>query len=916
MTAVTQFHAPASRDQPDVGVRGADIPRPELLTSFVGRDADLDRIRTVFNSKRLITLWGPAGIGKTRLALEYANRTATESLFVDLSSAQSLGTICETVANALDIVLPTGRESDQVSVRLGHALAARGPLLLVLDNFERITPWAVDTVGRWMLEAPLVRFLVSSRERLRLRGEAIIELGPLSLPTDAEFAASEAVQLFLLKAQAEEDSFELTAENAPRIAELVQKLEGIPLAIELAAARLPLLGVDGLISRLGKRLDVLAGGFRDSEPRQATLRTALEWSWDLLTEDDQRALVECSLFPGAFSLSSAEAVLSAKDVLSRLDSLRGKSLVRVLGAGKLGLFECVRELADEHHADVDPDRLAESRHTAHFLARASATHEQNLDEPLEPELRDNVVAALKRELGRLEQTSREGNVGLGAKGAGDLMPQSFNQGAARERVVRALLAIEPALARRGPADLLLELLERTMLVAADVRPELAAPLLAARGRAAQVRGRADEARARFEQGIQLAESAKLFAIQAAIVTDLGVLNHEQRELSHARECYDLAMSRLEGQGDRRAEGRLLANLGALLHDLRQFDAARERYKDALRVLCDVGVVRLQGIVQVNLGVLEQEQGDLDTALAHYEIGLRLLERAGDRRLEAIALGNLGTLQHERGQLESAQNYHARALVALRTTGDVRSETLARGRLALVLAALGQNSASRGLLAEAELAINSGGDALAAAFVDLAWGGAEVSDAEALETHDPQAAKALLQRIRQRIERAHRAPTAGAPSPAELSDDVRSGLRILNAALGRLSAEAAEEPSANALVIAPNAGQYRPPGGEWEDLRQHPVLRRILFALVEQRRAQPGVGLSMDAIQRAAWPGERIQVEAAANRIYVAVSKLRRRGLRDFIRSQDDGYALDPGLDVQRVDGDMLGVSGDTVKTES
>lgn len=889
-------------DQSDVRVRGIDIPRPELLTSFVGRDADLERIRTLFSSKRLITLWGPAGIGKTRLALEYANRAADESLFVDLSNAQSLGTICETVAHALDIVLPGGRESDQASVRLGHALAARGPLLLVLDNFERLTPWAVDSVGRWMLEAPQVRFLVSSRERLRLRGEAILELGPLSLPTDAEFAASEAVQLFLLKAQAEDDSFELNEENAPRIAELVQKLEGIPLAIELAAVRLPLLGIDGLISRLGKRLDVLAGGFRDSDPRQATLRTALEWSWDLLTAEDQRALVECSFFPGAFSLSSAEAVLTANDVLTRLDSLRGKSLLRVLGAGKLGLFECVRELADEHHAEIDPDRIAESRHTEHFLARASATHEQHPDEPLEPELRDNVVAALQRELIRMGQLPRAGTVA--------------NVGLSRERVVRALLAIEPALARRGPADLLLELLERTLQVARDIRPELAAPLFAARGRAAQVRGRADEARARFDQGIELAETAKLFAIQAAIVTDLGVLNHEQRELSAARACYELAMSRLEGQGDRRAEGRLLANLGALLHDLRQYDAARERYKDALRLLCDVGVERLQGIVQVNLGVLEQEQGDLDTALAHYESGLRLLERAGDRRLEAIALGNLGTLQHERGQLESAQGYHARALVALRTTGDVRSETLARGRLALVLAALGQNSASRGLLAEAELAINTRGDALAAAFVDLAWGGAELSDAEALEAQDPQASKALLQRVRQRMERAHRSATVGAPSPAELSDDVRSGLRILNAALGRLSAEAAEEPSANALVIAPNAGQYRPPGGEWEDLRQHPVLRRILFALVEQRRAQPGVGLSMDAIQRAAWPGERIQVEAAANRIYVAVSKLRRRGLRDFLRSQDDGYALDPGLEVQRVDHANPGANTDTSNIDS
>lgn len=886
--------------RPRAAVSGRDIPRLELLTPFVGRGADLERIGALFSANRLVTLWGPAGIGKTRLALEYASRATGESLFVDLSGARSLGTACDAVASALDVVLPEGRESDQAPARLGRALAARGPLLVVLDSFDRIAHLAVETVARWLLDAPQVRFLVGSRERLRLRGEGVLELGPLSLPADTELAASEAVQLFLLKARAEDDSFELTDENAHRIAELVQKLEGIPLAIELAAVRLPLLGVDGLISRLGKRLDVLAGGFRDVDPRQATLRTALEWSWDLLTEEDQRALVECSFFPGPFSLSSAEAVLSAEDVLRRLDSLREKSLLRVLGAGKLGLFECVRELAHEHCAEIDPDRRAESRHTEHFLALASGRPKQSPDDPLEPELRDNVVAALNRELNRLEEVpSRERRVGL-----------------APERAVRALLAIEPALARRGPADLLLELLERTLHIAPDVPPELAAPLLAARGRAAQVRGRADEARARFDQGIQLAEASGLFAVQAAIVTDLGVLNHEQRELTRARACYDLAMSRLAGQGDRRAEGRLLANLGALLHDLRQYEAARERYQDALRVLSDAGVVRLQGIVQVNMGVLEQEQGDLDTALAHYEIGLRLLERAGDRRLLAIALGNLGTLQHERGQLESARSYHERALAALRTTGDVRSETLARGRLAMVLAALGQNTESRGLLAEAELAVTSGGDSLGAAFVDLAWGAAELCAAEALEARDPQGVRALQERVKQRMDRAHRSSATGGPSPAELSDDVRIGLRILSAALGRLSAEAVEELSSDALVIAPNAGRYRPPGGEWEDLHQHPVLRRVLFALVEQRRAHPGVGLSLDAIQRAAWPGERIRADAAANRIYVAVSKLRRRGLRDFLRSQDDGYALDPNLEVQRFDGATPGANTSPSEAES
>lgn len=233
---------------------------------------------------------------------------------------------------------------------------------------------------------------------------------------------------------------------------------------------------------------------------------------------------------------------------------------------------------------------------------------------------------------------------------------------------------------------------------------------------------------------------------------------------------------------------------------------------------------------------------------------------------------------------------------------------------MVLAALGDSTTCRRLLTEAELAVESGGDSLAAAFVDLAWGAAELADAEALEAGDSQEAKVLLDRVRQRMARAHCCSATGGPSPAELSDDVRIGLRILHAALGRLSTTATVQLSARALVIATNAERYRPPSGEWEDLRQHPVLRRILLALVEQHHARPGAGLSMEAIQQAAWPGERIRVDAAANRIYVAVSKLRRRGLRDLLQRQDDGYALHPDIEVQRFDGVMP--DANTCRTEA
>ncbi len=858
-------------------------------TPFIGREDDLRQVAEAFEQgRRLVTVWGPGGIGKTRLGLEYAARQGRPAVFCDLASCRTREAVCATVASTLDVALAGGGAAGDPDGHVARVLAARGPLLLLLDNFEQVVGTSATLLTSWIAAAPSVGFLVTSRERLRLRGELAHEVEALALPQGDDVSRSEAVQLFIASAGG---SFELTRQNAPRVARLVERLEGIPLAIELAAARVDPFGVDGLLSRLSERFELLAGGVRDLDSRQATLHGAIEWSWDLLSEAERRALVELALFRGPFAIAAAEAVLTASSAerpLTLIQSLRNKSLIRSVPSvestePRLALFEVVREFAEGQRPSLARDDAAAVRHADHYLELGEQLAE-DLGPPGPESIRrlaldvENLMAIVERAL--------------------DASPIDAS------RAVRALLVIEPVLATRGPAGQLLFLLDRAVEVADRALPVERARLFAARGRAHLVRGEIDAADDKLAAAMAEAHGAGDRRVEAQILTDRGVLHHQVRDLDRARDCYERAMGLVSGFGDPRAEGRLLGNLGALLHDQRQFDAASEHYHDALGVLGGAADPRLQGIVLTNIGVLEQERGDLTNALETYTRALEHLGRGEDRRLEAIALGNLGSLYHERGELESAETAQRKGLHGLRVTGDRRSEALALTRLAAVLAGLDRIDEAQDCIANATVLAGTLEDPpatasveLARAFIDLA----EASRARSAEAHD--AVNEHLARARSRISRAYEPAASGDAAPAKVSDDVRMALRLLAGLTGGFHADLAIEPSCDALVIAAEARWFRPPGGDWQDLNRHQLLRRLLVVLVEHRHVAAGRGVSLQALQRAAWPGERIRPDAAANRLYVAISKLRRLGLRAHLLRQDDGYLLEPSLRVQRWEGE-------------
>ena len=358
-------------------------------TPLVGRDDDAAAVSDLVRAEgvRLVTLTGPGGVGKSRLAVEVAQRLGPGFedgvRFVELGSVRAAELVTAAIAAALGLNTSGGR----LITDLKSYLRARR-LVLVLDNFEQVIA-AAPLVAELLGAAPGVVALVTSRMVLRLSGEHEFPVPPLPVPPlgaggdAAEVQRCASVRLFVQRAQAASAGFELTSGNAGAVAEICRRLDGLPLAIELAAARVRLLPPQALLARLDDRMGLLTGGARDLPERQRTLRNTLDWSFDLLSADEQALLARLGVFAGTFDLPAAEAVCAAAadpadpgragPVMDTLGSLVDSSLVRPQarnGEPRFGLLETIREYALERLRDGADWREAHDRHAAYFRALA------------------------------------------------------------------------------------------------------------------------------------------------------------------------------------------------------------------------------------------------------------------------------------------------------------------------------------------------------------------------------------------------------------------------------------------------------------------------------------------------------------------------------------------------------------------
>ena len=396
---------------------------PAQLTSFIGR-ADVERVIDLLPSSRLVTLTGPGGTGKTRLSLQVAAEVSDRFegvYFVPLAPVTEPDLVAVTIASTLGLTHP-GTKPEQVVV---DYLQNRR-YLLVLDNFEQVLD-AAPVVATVLASAPDLTAMVTSRAPLRIAGEQEYPVPPLGLPDGARdldaLLGTEAVSLFVDRAQAARPDFTLDAENAPAVAEITRRLDGLPLAIELAASRVKLLPPQTMLARLEESLDLVTSARRDLPERQRTLRGAITWSYDLLGDEERRLLRVLSVFRGGAALDAVEAVCgrvthrSGIDLLAFLETLVDHSLVRQEekdGEPRFTMLETIREFAWEELQATDDYPLVQEAHLATYttLAEEGAPHLTGIEQRrwlriLERE-RDNLRAALSYaiEASRAEESCR------------------------------------------------------------------------------------------------------------------------------------------------------------------------------------------------------------------------------------------------------------------------------------------------------------------------------------------------------------------------------------------------------------------------------------------------------------------------------------------------------------------------------
>jgi predicted ATPase/DNA-binding SARP family transcriptional activator len=689
---------------------------PRALTSFVGRAREGAEIGRLLQRTRLLTLTGPGGCGKTRLALEAA-RTAVETTpdgvwLVELAGLSEPALVAQAALTALGVPVPAQRPA--IDALAGHLAARRA--LLVLDNCEHLVEACARLAEAVLLEAPGVRILATSREPLRCPGEVAWRVPSLSLPDGDDLAGSEAARLFADRAAAARPGFEPGPGDAATVAELCRRLDGMPLALELAAARTAALSPAQIAARLSDSLDVLAGGSRTALTRQQTLRATIAWSHDLLTGSERVLFRRLAVFAGGFPLDAAEEVcaggpIDRRQVVDLLARLVDKSLLVAEDAGwevRFRLLDTIRHFAGERlAASHEHDRVA-LRHLDWCLALAAA--------------HDPMSAGRRRSLRRLELDHDNLRAALAfalrrdPHGALLLATRMWRFWLDRSTFVEGTRWLDAVLA-----------------AAPEATPLRVEALLAGTGLALR-RGDTDVCLARVHEAVRTARALADEPAEVAAMTERAVIETVIGDHAGAAELFDEATKRAERLGDQRlvadalhasalvpwshsdaagAAARVdeaLARLRALGDDdapflrgvtfgiwvLDESPAARPRvlWEETALMFHRFAPARAIGYVLGNVAWARRATGDVDAARAALDEALGRFRALGDTPGEAFVLAHRGHLERAAGDPEAGEEPLRRALALRRELGDRRAVSMTLMGLGMLHGAAGDLAAAR------------------------------------------------------------------------------------------------------------------------------------------------------------------------------------------------------------------------------
>lgn len=821
---------------------------PASRDRFVGRTQDLDAITHLLRNGRLVTITGPGGVGKTRAALELGAASVSQwpggVWFVDLSSANSAADILAAVADALGIEL-----QKKPDAQVAAALAQCGEALLILDNLEQIISASQALVRSWRDAAPKLKILSTSREPLWLRGEATYPLEPLE--------RQEAAALFAARAQGVRPGFSLET-SAASVGRLVEALDGLPLAIELAAARLRALTLERLLTRLPERFRLLRSRSPDLPERQRTLWAALAWSWELLSPVERSVLAQASIFAGSFAPDAAEAVLIAEgDELAEdvLADLVDKSLLisrehDATGAPTLRMLESVRAFAATY-LDAAALEALQTRHAA-FYARFSDT--ASWAERLAA--RDNLRAAAQRDtvpaplrarcaIGVAVVAERQGPYAEGIALIRSVPRDGLSD------VLRAQLSCLCAslLRRLGVFDEAEASLREADDALRDHAPPtpLHAQLLWHFAKMRRISSNNDAAIELLNESLDLARRHGWTLEVCLALKELGTLALDQGRADESLRLLLESVAQAQTLGDPYLEANQRMSLGSTLWYLGRAEEAQANYTAAHQTAVRIGAHSLAAVSDGNLGLHLARTGKVKQAQAHYRRAMAEMERLGNRNGAGLWAANLGVLCYHQGDIIEALEYYSRTVVIARQQGDLLNEGLSLCNKGVAFDALGQYDAARQHYAEALACVRRAGDPRMEALIHANRALLAVRTGALAQARDTIASAIALVNIRQQplVFGLISACAAFVYARAGALDDAR---RAIADALPRLTADPVEH--GKALCYA---AEIAARSGDKEEAMRHYATARALAAdhapspLTELGRALAEVTAQLDAM---------------------------------------------------------------------
>lgn len=605
------------------------IPRP--LTGLIGRAKEADAVIRALYASRLVTLTGTGGVGKTRLSIHVAEQAAADYpdgvYFVDLATVPSGSLASQTIASALDIREEGSRELVNTLI---HALRS-SRLLLLLDNCEHLIEEVTGLVARLLSECPHLRVLATSRQPLGITGEVTLRVPSLSLPradltTESDLSdildpeiliQYEAINLFVERAKAALSSFKLTRSNASFVLEICRRLDGIPLALELAAARIRVLSVEQIAERLTDQFKLLTRGSRSALPRQQTLKALIDWSYNLLPADEKRLMGRLSVFAGSWSLEAAETICSGngiepEDIVEILTELVDKSLVMVIDdrqGRKYGYLETIRAYARDEAITEDELAAWRHRHLLYFL---------NVGEQADQKLREANQAVWLAQLATAHDDLRA--------------------------------ALDYANATAG-------------LEALQLR------LAAALWRFWTTRGYLREGEERLANALARTNPDEMRDVRARALNGAAALAWHQGRLNLARDYINEGLVIDREIGEPMGLSQSLHNLGNLSLSQADYQAARTLYEESLVLRRKLGNPQLIAATLNNLGIIEHAEGNFQPARARHEEALVIARELNDLSGIDSSLIGLGNVARDENDLLSAKNYFKEALAIACETGS-------------------------------------------------------------------------------------------------------------------------------------------------------------------------------------------------------------------------------------------------------